>query len=81
MFNPFEASCLRYVEYTSHPQVNNGQPLPVFEPVKPEAHPSINTLDGWNALSDAQNRRAFVSANGREPESRDELYTWVLKCG
>ena len=81
MFDPFKAPGLRYAGEYSHPQVNNGQPLPVFEPVEPKDRPSINSLEGWNAAADAANRRAFVSANGREPENREELYTWVyLMC-
>ena len=79
MFDPFNAPGLRYVGEYSHPQVNHGQSLPVFEPVEPKDRPSINSLEGWNAAADAANRRAFVSANGREPKNRDELYTWVYQ--
>ena len=77
MFDPFKAPGLRYVEHISHPQINNGQPLPVFEPVAPEGRPSINTFEGWNASADRANRRSFISANGREPQNREELYAWV----
>lgn len=47
MFNPFDTPGLRYVGEYSHPQVNHGQPLPVFEPVAPAGRPSINSLEGW----------------------------------
>lgn len=78
MFNPYNAtSGLRYVRHISHPQVNDGQFLPLFEPVAPEGRPSINTLEGWNKCADDGNRRAFISTNGREPKSKEELYAWV----
>ena len=77
MFNPFEVPNLRYVGEYSHPQVNHGQPLPMFEPVAPEGRPSINTLDGWIKYADEGNRREFISANNREPINKEELHTWV----
>ena len=82
MFDPFKAPGLRYAGEYSHPQVNHGQPLPVFEPVAPKDRPSINSLEGWKASADAENRRSFISANGREPKSSEELYAWVHQiCG
>ena len=40
---------LRFVGYASHPRVNHGEPLPLFEPVAPKDRPSINTVEGRNA--------------------------------
>ena len=82
MFNLFNAPGLRYVGEYSHPQVNHGQSLPVFEPVAPEGRPSINTIEGWNKFAEEGNRKSFISANGREPKNREELYAWVYQmCG
>ena len=60
----------------SHPRVNGGQPLPLFEPIAPENHPSINTMEGWNSLADKQNRRSFAVVFGREPNNDAELRAW-----
>lgn len=82
MFDPFRAPGLRYAGECSHPQVTHGQPLPVFEPVVPKDHPSINSLEGWAAAADRANLKSFISANGREPKNREELYAWVYQmCG
>lgn len=61
-----------------HPEVNNGQPVPVFSP-KPrtDGKPSINTLDGWNAAAQEQNRLSFERAIGRPPADDAELNAWV----
>jgi len=78
--NPYDAPGLSYVGHISHPRVNCGRPLPVFEPVAPEGSPDINTMDGWNALTDRVNRRSFLRANGREPVDDAELHSWVEAC-
>lgn len=77
MFNPFDTPGLRYICEYSHPRVNHGQLVPLFEPVAPEGRPSINTLEGWTAAADRVNHKSFISANGREPRNREELYAWV----
>ena len=77
MFNPFDIPELRYVGDISCEDVNDGAPMPLFEPVEPENRPSINTLEGCNKLAAEINRRSFVSANGRKPESEAELNAWV----
>ena len=56
-FDPYNASCLRYVGHISCEEVNEGKPLPLFEPVAPEGRLSINTLEGWNRLVEEQERR------------------------
>lgn len=68
---------MTYMGQVSHPEINGGQPVPCFTPV--ESANSINTLEGWNALAGRQNRKSFISDHGREPESDDELKTWVQK--
>jgi hypothetical protein len=57
MFDPFNSPALQFDGHISHPQINNGQPLPLFQPVAPEGRPSINTLDGWNQLVAETERR------------------------
>ena len=64
---------LRFVGEMSHPQVNRGRPIPVFEPVAPHDRPSINTLEGWNSLAERPenlySRAAavqYLEAHGRE---------------
>ena len=76
MFNPFNCPGLRYTGDISCENINDGTPLPVFEPVVQEGHPDINTLDGWNALCDRANRRSFIRIHGREPRDTAELRTW-----
>lgn len=74
--NLYQVPGLRYVGHTSHPRVSSGDPLPVFEPVSPEVRPSINTLEGWNALAREANARAFVHVFGRKPVCDAELKAW-----
>lgn len=76
MFNPFDVPGLRYVGQVSHPQVNNGEPVPQFEPVAPEGKLSINTLEGWNKYATEGNRRAFYQVFGRKPVCDAELRAW-----
>ena len=41
-----------------NPDVNNGQPVPLFTPREhTEGKPSINTLEGWNAYAQELERR------------------------
>ena len=68
---------MTYIGQVSHPDINAGQPVPIF--TSDERANSINTLEGWNALAGRQNRKSFISAHGREPESGDELEAWVQK--
>lgn len=77
--NLYNAPGLHCVGQISHPKVNAGQPVPVFEPVASKDRPDINTMEGWNALADSVNRKSFVHAFGREPIDRDELYEWVAR--
>lgn len=74
--NLYNAPSLRYVGHVSHPHVNGGQPLSMFEPVAPEGRPSINTLEGRNAIADKYNRKAFLDVFGREPSCTAELRAW-----
>lgn len=72
----FSAPGLCYVGDVSDPHVNHGQSLPMFEPVAPEGRPDINTLEGWNAMADKYNRKAFLDVFGREPSCTSELRAW-----
>lgn len=74
--NFFDNPSLRYAKDISHPRINNGQPVPLFEPVAPEGMPSINTLTGWDATADRHNRRSFARVFGREPVCGAELRAW-----
>lgn len=66
---------LSYIGTITNPHVNQGAPVPLYEPVN---HPGgINTLEGWNALADKQNRRSFLRKFGREPKNESELWEWV----
>ena len=59
------------------PHVNYGAPTPIFtSKPRTDGRPSINTPEGWNALTDRVNRRAFVHEFGREPSCDAELYAW-----
>lgn len=50
-----------------HPEVNHGQPVPVFTPKgRTDGKPDINTLEGWNAYDqELENRRAACVAPPR----------------
>lgn len=37
----------------------------------------VNTLDGWNKLSDINNKKSFIHIFGRAPIDETELYSWV----
>ena len=61
------------------PRVNHGAPTPIFTSKPPaDGHPSINTVEGWNAAADRINRRSFVFAFGREPKNDAEVDAWVM---
>lgn len=77
MTDLFTSAGIKYAGTVSHPQVNHGAPLPLFVTVPPANRPGINTPEGWNALADKYNREFFVYKNGREPENREELYSWI----
>ena len=55
--NPFDVPGLRYVGDISNEEINNGEPLPLFESVAPKGRSSINTLEGWNQLVAEQERK------------------------
>lgn len=48
---------LRLVGQIQNPYVNGGAALPLYEMVAPEGKLSINTVEGWNALCEAQDRK------------------------
>lgn len=48
---------LHLVGTVSNPHVNHGEPLPLYEPVTPKGRMSINTVEGWNAFCEAQERK------------------------
>lgn len=76
MSDLYNAPGLRYVGHVSHPQVNHGLVLPMFEPVPVEGRPDINTQEGWNKLATENNRREFVRLFGRYPICDAELRAW-----
>ena len=74
---PFFIPGCTFIGYIAAGNVNNGSPVPLFEPAPPPGKLSINTLEGWNAAADRQNRRSFRAALGRDPVSDTELRSWV----
>ena len=49
---------LVFAGYTADPRVNGGQPVPLYELAeRTDGKPSINTVEGWNALVEEQERR------------------------
>ena len=64
---------LIYVGTIENPKVNHGNPVPLFKPITPKDRPSINTLEGWNALAETQNLLYFRRRYGREPHNDNEL--------
>ena len=49
---------LVFAGFTSNPQVNGGRPVLLYEfAERTDGRPSINTVEGWNALVEAQERR------------------------
>ena len=77
MINPFNCQGMCCVSEVAHPQINDGRPLPLFDPASPKDRPSINTMEGWNAAAEKANNRAFLQAFGRYPTSPAELRSWV----
>ena len=73
---PNIAGC-RFIGYVTNGNVNNGEAVPLFEPIKPPKGLSINTLEGWKAAADRQNRRSFEIALGRPPKDEAEFQKWV----
>ena len=74
--NPLNVPGLRYVGHVSHPRVNHGEPLPLFEPVAPEGCPDINTPEGCTAFANKYNSKAFRQVFGRDPVCTTELRAW-----
>lgn len=76
--NLFELPGLSFVGYIRGDNINHGTPIPLFDPAPPpEGRVSINTLEGWNAAVDKQNRKAFKTAHNREPVNQTELDAWI----
>lgn len=76
MINPFNNQGMCCVGEVSHPQINDGRPLPLFEPASPSNRPSINAVEGWNAAAEKANSRAFFQVFGRYPTCNAELMAW-----
>jgi len=74
--NGFNNSGLHFVGLISDERVNDGSPLPLFEPLSPKDRPSINTPEGWNSYCEQRNRKAFAHVFGREPRNSAELREW-----
>ena len=65
---------LRCAGHISHPNVNGGQPVPLYKPV--DRPGGINTLEGWNKFAAESNNRAFFQVFGRKPVCDAELRAW-----
>lgn len=63
--------------YASHPDVNNGEAVPLFSFAEPTDRPSINTLEGWNARAKELNLKYFRRRYGRDPHNEYELKRYV----
>ena len=75
--NLFEIPGCTFIGYAT---INNGNAerhVPLFRPAPPQGQASINTLEGWNAAADKQNRRSFRSVYGRDPADDAELTRWI----
>ena len=72
----FNTPGLRYAGALSHPHVNGGEPVPVFEPVVLPGQSDINTLEGWNAQADKANSKSFRRVFGRDPVCKAEQRAW-----
>lgn len=76
--NPFELPGLSFAGYIRADNINHGVPIPLFNPAPPpDGRASINTLEGWTAAADKQNRKSFKAVHGREPADNAELDAWV----
>ena len=75
--NPLTIPGCVFIGYVSDDNVNNGSPVPLFEPIPSPDKQDINTMDGWNTIADQGNRRSFRLANGRDPVNDAELDSWV----
>lgn len=76
--NPFEIPGCVFIGYTQAENVNDGQPVPLFEPAPPPAgRLSINTLEGWTQAANAHNLRSFRKMHGRDPVDNDEIMRWM----
>ena len=74
--NPFDVPGCTFISYIRNRNINRGRPIPLFTPAPPDLV-SINTMEGWNAIADKQNRRSFRLAHGRDPADDVELRRWV----
>lgn len=75
--DPFALPGLSFSGYVKADSINHGAPIPLFKPDTPPGQISINSLDGWNAAADRQNRRSFRAALGRDPVNDAELKNWI----
>ena len=75
----FNSPGLRCTGDISHPSESGGAPVPVFEPVALPGQPDINTLEGWTALVNKCNSKAFRQVFGRDPVCIAALRAWEDK--
>ncbi len=75
--NPFDLPGCTFIGHVKAANVNGGKPVPLFVPCPPSGNMSINTLEGWNASADKQNRRSFIKAHGRDPADDNEVWRWI----
>lgn len=67
--NPFDFPGCTFIGHIKAPNVNGGKPVPLFVPCPPSGNMSINTLEGWNASADKQNRRSFIKPMDVTPQT------------
>ncbi|MBQ3194172.1 MAG: hypothetical protein IJB59_11485 [Oscillospiraceae bacterium] len=76
--NLFEMPGCMLIGYVRANNINGGKPIPLFNPAPPPTEKlDINTLEGWNAVAEKQNRRSFRTAFGRDPANDAELTQWI----
>ena len=76
--NPFAIPGCTFIGFIAADNVNNGHPIPLFAPgPPPPGKADINTLEGWNAAAEKQNRRSFRVDLGRDPVNDTELRNWI----
>lgn len=68
---------LVFAGYTSHPQVNGWQPVPLYDfAERTDGRPSINTTEGWNALAAENAVHNFCKTFGKDPPSAEAAVQW-----
>lgn len=70
MKDNFEMPGLQFVGTICEKRVNDGAPIPLFEPKEPTDRPSINTLEGWCRLV-AESKARHVEEDAAKASKAD----------